>query len=662
MFRFTIGKKIIGLLIVTLGIGIGGSLWLSTGLFVSEMSDHVKKSIMDQSSLLSGRVRAELKEIAEKSITLSSAALEDFKHPEDQLKFIQTQLSRDSRLLSISLFDETAPSQYRKRWTVYQLRYEKALRDKGLLQAQVESPLDLLKIGYGENQFVLSQTPTGHSSYVLGIYFVRKKDIKENEPQFSKILQIEIDSRATFIALKDPSNIQSLLIGDDGRVLASPDPKTILLGSDYSGHPLWKKLETANQDQIQSEFTDHTQSTWIGALQRTGFSKLTVLSQSSLKEVTLKLSKLQNQIKTLGIVLGCFSIALGLWISMTITKPIHELDEAAQKIRSGQFSTRIGTDDFDRTSLLRNDELSDLAQTFNSMAGGLEERERLRSTFVKFHSKEIAEQVIKGELSLGGKRQNAFILFSDLRGFTRLSEKLEPEVIVKITNRYFSMMVKIIMKHQGIVDKFVGDAVMAVWGLPENKPGDAERVVMACLEMRTALAELNEGFKSEGLPLLHMGIGVNYGTVIAGNIGSDERMEYTVLGDAVNFSSRIESATKVLGTDLLISQAVVDQLKSQFVLEKFEKLKIPGKEETQTLYKVVGYRATDGKWIKVETPYSTFDANTVLAQITGKIPKPISASPVKTTSFSREFSAREAMDLSQFTISGSIKKPTDDVA
>lgn len=190
-----------------------------------------------------------------------------------------------------------------------------------------------------------------------------------------------------------------------------------------------------------------------------------------------------------------------------------------------------------------------------------------------------------------------------------MSERMDPEALVSILNRYMTKMVSVIIQYGGIVDKYVGDAIMAIWGVPLSKSDDATRSIMACLEMRRALAEFNAELIAENLPTLKIGMGLNFGPLVSGNIGSEERMEYTVIGDTVNTASRVESLTKEFGTDLLVSKAVLDQTDGRFIVTRTHEAKVKGKSEPLVIFTVQGYRDENGQEIIIQTPYSSYEAS-----------------------------------------------------
>ncbi len=190
-----------------------------------------------------------------------------------------------------------------------------------------------------------------------------------------------------------------------------------------------------------------------------------------------------------------------------------------------------------------------------------------KSLFSKFHGSSVAEDLISKDIGVGGQSKDVVVFFSDIRGFTAFSEKRSPEEVVEMLNEYFGVMVKIINSHGGVVDKFIGDAIMAVWGVPKSSDRDAHQAVRACLEMRKALEGLNERRIAREQPPINIGMGLHAGHAISGTIGSDERMEYTVIGNTVNTASRIEASTKAFGADLLISDTVIAKIGEDFKTE-----------------------------------------------------------------------------------------------
>jgi adenylate cyclase len=187
---------------------------------------------------------------------------------------------------------------------------------------------------------------------------------------------------------------------------------------------------------------------------------------------------------------------------------------------------------------------------------------------------------------LGGQRREMTVLFSDIRGFTTASERSTPEAVVAQLNEYFTAMVAILFKHEGTLDKFVGDMVMGLFGAPVDDPKHADHAVLTAVEMSEELDRLNARWTAAGRAPLDIGIGINSGEMIAGNIGSDTVMSYTVIGDAVNLGSRIESLNKNYGTRILISQATKDLLTIDVRTRKVDDVVVKGKTKPVTIHEV----------------------------------------------------------------------------
>ena len=219
------------------------------------------------------------------------------------------------------------------------------------------------------------------------------------------------------------------------------------------------------------------------------------------------------------------------------------------------------------------------------------EKRKMKRLFGQYVSKDVYEQLVANPAlaKLGGQRREMTVLFSDIRGFTTVTERGQPEEIVGMLNEYFTGMVDIVFKHRGTVDKFVGDMVMALFGAPLDDPDHADHAVAAALEMIAELQKLNQGWKAEGrFAELDIGIGVNTGVMIAGNIGSNAIMSYTVIGDAVNLGSRLESLNKQYGTRIIVSDATRRALKGRYLYRPLGDVVVKGKTAPVAIFEVTG--------------------------------------------------------------------------
>ena len=282
------------------------------------------------------------------------------------------------------------------------------------------------------------------------------------------------------------------------------------------------------------------------------------------------------------------SLLLGARLARVMSRALSRVNAALVKLQKHEYA---------HVDMIRTgDELEALATGFNTMVDGLQERDKLRTTFGKYMTQTVIEHLMNGKVQLGGETLTVTILFSDIRSFTTISEQMnDAQALVGLLNEYFTEMVSIVIQEDGVVDKYIGDAIMAVFGAPVSKPDDAQRAVRAAVRMRHALAALNERLVARGASPLRTGIGIHTGEVVAGNIGSEQRMEYTVIGDAVNLASRLETNTKELGVDVLISRDTYELVKEMCDAVPVKELQVKGRLEPVMTYEVRSLKDADLK-------------------------------------------------------------------
>jgi len=267
-----------------------------------------------------------------------------------------------------------------------------------------------------------------------------------------------------------------------------------------------------------------------------------------------------------------------LWIARGVSQPVRQLAEHTRHVATGDYTRRI--------DLPREDELGQLATAFNQMTAGLAERDRVRDLLGKVVSPEIATQLLHSDLQLGGEEREVTILFCDLRDFTGLSERMAPADVLTLLNRYLDRMSAIIERHGGVIDKYIGDAIMALFGAPVADPAAASKAVAAAREMAQALHTFNRELAAEGRPALAFGIGINTARVVAGNMGSSTRLNYTVIGDGVNLASRLEALTKnpAYDTPIIVSEATLRAMQDPPSSRVLGEVTVKGKAEPVKIF------------------------------------------------------------------------------
>jgi adenylate cyclase len=280
------------------------------------------------------------------------------------------------------------------------------------------------------------------------------------------------------------------------------------------------------------------------------------------------------------------SAAIGIWIARGVSKPVLQLAEGARKIGEGDYQHRVNVN--------QPDEMGLLAASFNQMSEGLAERDQVRDLLGKVVSPAVAAELLRKNVTLGGEEREVTVLFSDIRSFTTMCEALGPQEMLGILNHYFTRMSAIVEAHGGVVDKYVGDAIMALFGAPLATPDDADRAMKTALEMCEALDEINRQWQAHGRPAINVGIGINTGVVVAGNMGSKTRLNYTVIGDGVNLASRLESLTKTpeYATRIIISSTTLAKAKGRYQTRRLGEVAVKGKQKPTEIYALLGREAT----------------------------------------------------------------------
>ncbi len=435
----------------------------------------------------------------------------------------------------------------------------------------------------------------------FGVFTVGVPFSKDAAGKIEMILVVDVHLAALQKPFLLKTESESYLTDDQGILLAHPNADLVFKKQSLGNEPLIAHaVKNGSNNQFQSQFNSSMDNKEkIGVYVRTGYGPLVVF-QTSLSEVLAPAESVKREfIKNLAFAFFASIIIISLF-SITLTKPIEKLAGLIKQVSKGQFDLHA------KKLVTTNDEVGDLAIAFDEMTAGLKERDKVKSLFSKFHGSSVADNLINSDVVLGGKSKEVVVFFSDIRGFTAYSESRSAQEVVDMLNEYFGVMVEIINKNGGVVDKFIGDAIMAVWGAPETSPNDALNAVTACLQMRTSLNELNKLRLSRGQDPILIGMGLHSGEAISGTIGSTERMEYTVIGNTVNTASRVEASTKSFGTDLLITNQVLQRLDASIVVHLAGTAEVKGRSEPIEMFKVSGV-VVNGEVVNITTPYSEYE-------------------------------------------------------
>jgi adenylate cyclase len=273
-----------------------------------------------------------------------------------------------------------------------------------------------------------------------------------------------------------------------------------------------------------------------------------------------------------------FGLLIAHQVSRSVTEPLRQLGNFAKRIGSGDLTTRA--------TVSGRDVSGRLSASLNEMANGLQERDHVKEVFGRYIATQVSDKILKGQVNLGGESKRISILFSDIRNFTGMSEAMTPQQVVAFLNDYFSEMVDAVFENGGVLDKFIGDGLMAVFGALDE-PDHEKHAVQTALRMKALLGKINGTRGMHGLPPIAIGVGIHTDEVIVGNIGSRKRLEYTVVGDGVNTSSRLQGLNKEFGTTILISETTHAAVKDDFDCRQMPEAQLRGKSKNLLFYEVV---------------------------------------------------------------------------
>jgi adenylate cyclase len=313
------------------------------------------------------------------------------------------------------------------------------------------------------------------------------------------------------------------------------------------------------------------------------------------QEASAEVVKLQQRLHQVSIILvllaTILAVSLAFYITKSIVKPVRVLLAGTNSVMGGSFGVSL--------PVTSSDEIGNLTSAFNSMTGELRKADIVRDMFGKYIDPRIVKDLINQPQfsTIHGERQVMTILFCDMRGFTDLSEGLIPDTLVMLLNRYFTLMSEAVHENEGVIDKFIGDAIMAYWGMPFNMENrQAQLAAQAALEMFEKLKTFREELPEllgirRNLPDISIRIGIATGEVVVGNIGSEKTKNFTVIGDTVNLASRLESANKAYGTQLLITEETSAMLNKSIFTREIDTIQVPGKQEAKKVFEIMGISA-----------------------------------------------------------------------
>jgi adenylate cyclase len=398
-------------------------------------------------------------------------------------------------------------------------------------------------------------------------------------------------ARFTTSAMDNPGVVYAMVVGDDGRIVgyrdASEEDFTAVIGKTYEPPP---GVEPLGSRGFLSQ--TYESSRW-GTLSDVAVPVM-LAEKKAIGTVHVGISResVEQAVARTRMTIGLISAAavlLGLVGSFVlagfITRPIDRLMDGVREIQKGNgYAMQL--------PITTSDEVGHLTRAFNDMVKSLSEKELIKEAFSRYVSRQVAGLILsdpdKYISTLKGQRKTIAVLFADIRGFTRIAEALGPEQVVAMLNVYLTYMTDVIFRHEGTLDKFLGDGLMAIFGAPVEQPNSTLNAVRAALDMRERLHKFNLAREIGGEEPVMVGIGINYGDAIVGNIGSRERMDYSVIGDTVNVAQRIQTFTE--GGQIILAAPAYRRVETYVEGKPLGPHELRGKREKIELFEVLSIK------------------------------------------------------------------------
>lgn len=592
-FRFPIAAKLTAVT-TTLLFSVTTLIALKSSQFFEK---EIRETHQQSNQIQAVNRKAEFENLIEGFVgrirTVSTLMTKSFTSPLEKEEMIRLTFKSDKDLIAIQILQLVDGKIQTVGWTVND-EYLKTHRIKSedLLALRQKKGFPIKSVFSGKIEILNSTVNSQWPVLTLGIPYIKDEfDLVSHVA----LADIRLDPLQSIFNEEGASTI--FLTDSRGQVMAHPRDEFAFSGLSLMDNPL---VGSAMQSDLQNNHLPSFRNpddkrSYYGVYHKSRFGPV-VFAQVP-EEIILEPAK---QVKREAFYIGGLVLSAALFIifmfSLTLTSPIEKLLGLTFEISKGNFNVEA-------TKQIKSlDEVGDLATAFDGMTMGLK-------ALVRTQGADVARELIGSDLDqLGGTKKKVTVLFSDLRDFTKFSEGHTPEEVVSMLNEYFEVMVACIEKNKGRVNKFIGDAIMAMWGAPSSTGQDEVLAVQAALDMRVALDKLNNTRKARQESPIKIGVGLHCGEAVAGTIGSKSRLEYTIIGDTVNQASRLEASTKAFGTDLILSEELVQVVKEKFICQYVGAAEVKGKTEPLKMFRIHGYIDKKGQEVVVETAYSQFES------------------------------------------------------
>jgi len=582
--KFSIQFKLMVVISSVLAITTSAIITLATYFFKTDNKVRILETNLELVRVVELKVRADLNAVVDKGKQLALTLKQDFKFQQQRDFFLEQFFKNDSNFIYLGVYklndDKIVPVE-----ALYNTVYlgKVSLEKKDINDVIERNQVEFKKSFSGLSTLINASQGFQEPIICISIPPLEDDDDKTNDV----ILVIMIKLEIILDAFKKSGITETFMVSGDGTVIAHHDPKLLLGGKNLIESPIVRGMLSSQTTNGQQSFEGEDGRRYLGSFQKLKyrFSNIGIISTIPEDKAFEAVYEIQERNIYIMIISLCTSLVVIVIFAKSLSSPILSLLDETVKISKGMFKLNI-----QRTT---NDEVGILTDYFITMAKGLEEREKVKSILGSMIDPVVVQEAMNDLIALKrGSEKTITAFFSDVAGFSNISEQLKSVDLASLLNEYLSAMTLILQKHNGVLDKYIGDAIVGIFGAPVDVPNHSIKACHASLQMITKLSDLRDYWVKNNLyskeaQEMDVRIGLNTGPAKVGFMGTDNMGSFTMMGDTVNLAARLEAAGKDYGVNILISEMIKDNIQNEFFIRELDLVRVKGKNEPVKLYELI---------------------------------------------------------------------------
>ncbi len=582
--KFSIQFKLMVVISSVLAITTTAIITLATYFFKTDNKVRILETNLELVRVVELKVRADLNAVVDKGKQLALTLKQDFKFQQQRDFFLEQFFKNDSNFIYLGVYklkdDKIVPVE-----ALYNTVYlgKVSLEKKDINDVIERNQVEFKKSFSGLSTLINASQGFQEPIICISIPPLEDDDDKTNDV----ILVIMIKLEIILDAFKKSGITETFMVSGDGTVIAHHDPKLLLGGKNLIESPIVRGMLSSQTTNGQQSFEGEDGRRYLGSFQKLKyrFSNIGIISTIPEDKAFEAVYEIQERNIYIMIISLCTSLVVIVIFAKSLSSPILSLLDETVKISKGIFKLNI-----QRTT---NDEVGILTDYFITMAKGLEEREKVKSILGSMIDPVVVQEAMNDLVALKrGSEKTITAFFSDVAGFSNISEQLKSVDLASLLNEYLSAMTLILHKHNGVLDKYIGDAIVGIFGAPVDVPNHSIKACHASLQMINKLSDLREywiknNLYSKEAQEMDVRIGLNTGPAKVGFMGTDNMGSFTMMGDTVNLAARLEAAGKDYGVNILISEMIKDNIQNEFFIRELDLVRVKGKNEPVKLYELI---------------------------------------------------------------------------